>query len=744
MSSNPSSLTSARALAQAAPEPDLDAIHAELLTVISQTGSIQSRQQVADDLRKNIWDGQSNDYRRHEEDTGAKARPFEGAPDERVPVIDTLIRQRTAIYLAAALEGDIQAVPIGGVEEEENAVKTTRVLKWLRKNVLDEELHDELELLASYMEGDDPGVAFLKVWWKRELALDLRELSFEEVAHMLLAAMGVELLPDGSTPPEYAGHMMEAADLLTNKERDADAIAWLQSPGLFPTVEAKTLRRALKELRKEGTTELPVPYVRANRPCVSAGRYMADVFFRSEYDDVQKARVVFEHEWLTESELRTRALSNEWDQTWVENVLQAGPGPGQWIGNSGNLTRTPPQRQNYQGTLNEAYNVYEVFTCYTRASDKFGIEGVYATVYSLHVPDEYGYHGLLGYPHGEMPFIQFRSEHIQRGTENIRGTPQRAGSRQAAIKLQRDSRGAHTMLATVPPYSYHERLSNLEITFGPLVGIPRRDKEDIAMLNMPQFPQASVEMEAAAWKDLALYFGLKFDGVPEDMADVLLKCDVARWLKSMRKVWAHILQLQQAYGDPTLLQLVAGGPMATVTREEIRGKFAVTLTFSPRDANMEFATAKIAAYQQAMALDLGGTGDYSAVFKAAIRGIDPELADQIVGDAAAAQRKQIDDQQGRIGKIAAGIQPAQLQGPSNAQLRSRVLQETLQTSPTLARRYYQPAGPDDELFKEMVDAEAKNLGFLVQQFAPGPENNKAIGQTGAKPVLAPMGGGMQA
>jgi hypothetical protein len=726
------SLTSARILAAATVKPDLDALTSELQTVLAQAGAIQSRQTTAHDLRHNIWDGQSDDFRRHAEDIGDKAQPFEGAPDERVPVVDTLIRLRTALYLSALLDADIQAVPLAGLERAEDATKTSRTLRWLRQNILDEELTDEAELLASYVEGDDPGLGIMKVWWKRELARELRTLTYEDIAVMILSAMGVELDANGAAGPEFEGHLMEVADILTNREREDHALQWLSSPGLFPLVETQLLRRSLARLRREGETELPVPYVKENRPCLSACRYMGDVFFRSEYDDIQKARVVFEHLWLTEPELQNRVLTEDWDANFVDALLEAGPGPAQYDRLANSLTRQPVARSASSGADDEAQNTYEVWVAYTRATDSFGIEGVYQTVFSLKLDDAVGYHGLLGYPHGEYPFVQFRAEHIARGAENIRGTPARAGSRQAAIKLQRDSRGAHTMLATVPPYTYHERLAGLEIAFGPLVGIPRRDKEDIAMLPMPQFPASSKEMEDAAWRDLALYFGLRSEGVPEDLVDALLKHDVIRWLKSCRKMWSHILQLQQAYGDPAILALVSGGPMQPITREEIRGRFAIQLTFSVRDLNLEFVKNRNAAISEVLAQDLGGQVDRTPIVRAGLRAIDPALADRAFPEPEAVTRAQIDDQQSRVGKMAAGIAVPPLQGPSNAKLRFQTLMETVNGSPTLARRYHQPATPDDQTFRDLVGQEAKNLGFLVEQYTVNP----TVGLTGVKPNAA--------
>jgi hypothetical protein len=731
---------SARVLARAAAVPDLTALRTELASILSQAGGIRDRQTRAHNTRQNYWEGQSADYRKWDENAeDGQAKPFNGAPDQRVPVVDTVIRERVALFVEALMTGEIQAKPIGGLDQAEASTKMSRVLRWLRENVLASELRHEAELLANYVEGDDPGVGILKVCWKREPALELRELTLEEVATQLLAVQGIEVPDLQQVPPgtaqQVVGAIMDLEDMLWNPEREDEAINLLQAA--FPSVRRRSLlKRALKQLRRDRRTELPLPYVKENRPQIAALQYMVDVFFPADVDDPQKARIVYECERVTETELRSRVHSDGYDEDWVDEVIEAGPGGSEvdtyamidhpWLRTGVN---------NVHAGDSESDKLFEIWHAYPKAADDFGIPGVYHTVFSHRVAASVGFHELLNYPDGENPFLLFRAEVIARGTENVRGTPERAGSMQSDIKLQRDCRGAHTMLATIPPVRVTQRRGGLEAVLGPMVEVPVKNPDDVTWMNPPQFPAASIEMEKAVWGDLNQYFGRIVPGQPMELAQALLQNDANRWLGSWILAWNKILQLQQRYGDPISGQIVAGGPMQQVSPDEIRGQFAASLTFSVRDLNMDFVISRNQAIAAALQQDLGGVVDRTVVVRHSLRGIDPNLAEQAIRDPQVVTQREVEDERSMVNMLSNGIEAPLRQSGINAQLRLQTLQETVMGSPVLSRRFNQPQNQDDEYFKKLVENRSKNLQFLVQQH----QVNPGIGRQGTRALQAGAG-----
>ncbi len=730
---------SARVLSRAATVPDLDALRSELATVLSQAGGIRDRQVRATNTRTCVWDNQSDDYRKWDEDQeDGIAKPFNGAPDQRVPVVDIVARERIALYTEALMSGEIQAQPIGGLDQAEAATKMSRTLRWLRENVLAEELRTEAELLHSYVESDDPGIAVLKVCWHREAALEMRELSLDDVGAKLLEARGI-VLPESDQSATraamelYIGAIQDVGDLIFNVTREDEALELMSMA--FPTVKRRALlRKALKQLRRNRTTELPLPYVKENRPRVVALRYMHDIFFPKDLDDVQKARVLFEREWVSETELRGREHSDGYDASWIEEVIEKGPGGGQ---TDAYRIDTAWTRQDIGSGNGEAETdkLFEIWHAYSRAADDYGIAGVYCTIFSDKVDGEVAKHSLLDYPDGDYPHVLFRAEIVARGVENVRGTPERAGSLQSDIKLQRDCRGAHTMLSTIPPVRVTQRRGGLEAVLGPMVEVPVRDQNDVTWMNPPQFPAASVEMEKQSWNDLNQYFGRVMPGVSMELAQTLLQNDVNRQLGCWKRVWTKIQQLQQAYGDPVETQLVAGGQVMTYTREEIRGRFSTLLTFSVRDLNIDFVISRNQAIAATLQQDVGGLVDRTVIVRAGLRAIDPNLAEQAIRDPQVVTQKEIEDERQMVNMLANGIEAPLRQTGINAQLRLQTLQQTIQGSPILAQRVMQPQSPADQYFAKLVENRTKNLQFLVQQYSQNPD----IGRQGTQALQAGAG-----
>ena len=710
-------------------EPDLDALRAELGAVMTQAGTVRSRQEAAARVRFCDWEGQSDDYRKHAGDLGREALPFEGAADTRSREADKIVNERVAVYVESLMAGEVQVAPMGS-DDVEAATKMTRVLRYVRDVQLVDELRREAELLGNYQEGDDPAVGVLKVWWKRETALELRTLSLDEVGLQVLQLYGVPLGPDGAPVPGTEGYLDEVGDLMYNPERRSEAVEVLAQ--IFPSVPPARLRRALRDLVRVGSADLPMPYVKENRLCFTALRFMEEVFFPVDIDDVQRSRVIYEREFLSEAELRERQHSEGWGEDFIDEALEAGPGPsgvdveplmGDGVARAADWLT---------GGERETDSLYEVWHAYTRGADEMGIPGIYRTVFSAKCRgDYYGLHQLLDYPHGDYPFILFPREAIARGMQHSRSVALIAGSAQHEIKVQRDCRTDYTQLSTIPPVKVRQRRGGLEMVLGPMVEVPVRDPDDVTWMNPPPFPQMSIEVERAAKADLNEYFGRMTPDVLPELRQSLLQKSINSWLGNWKAAWKQGVQLIQAYSPQMELSLVAGAPMQPLSREEIRGAFHLALAFNVNDLSLEFVLKRMQAIGQLLPWDTGGQIDRSVILRAAFRGIDPTLSELALRDTGAVTQSEVKDELADIALMAQGVEVPLKAGGVNAQLRLQTVMQTIQSSPTLARRYNQPQTPDDELFRELVENHVKNLRFLVQQTMENPQ----IGRTGAKPVL---------
>jgi hypothetical protein len=723
--------SSRRIVARATMAPDITALQNELNATLAQCGMVRGRQDTAARIRFAEWDGQSDDYRKHAEDIGEAPLTGEGSSDSRLRVADMIINERVALQVNALMAGEIQGLPTA-MDNAGRAAQVSRLLRHVRDVQLRQELRREATLLANYQEADDPGYGVLKVWWKRKLGLEMRTLTVQELGEFIMRQQGIAA-PDATQPGSNASALaaMEIGDILYNSERTDEALALLGE--VFPSAQAGALRGALRSLRRTGECDLPVPFVQENRLCFTALRFMQDVFFPPDVDDVQHARVIGEREWLDEAALRDRAASEEWDESFVEAVIAAGPGSG--VGyDPYNQQGSPRSQHELIAGTPETESLYEIFHAYTRAYDDMGIEGVYWTVLSMKVTKRTGLHRLLDYPDGKYPFVDFRREHIGRGVHTSRGTPGLVGSDQQTLKSQRDMQVDAAQLHTCPPLNVVARAGGIEAVLGPFAQNKVRSRDDITALNLGQGPQSSMLVEQAVNKSLNEYWGRLVPDVAPELRAALLQGMTEAWLDAWTLAWQKGLMLLQANMDPVALALVGGGEPQVLTREEIRGQFAVSLQFSINDLNLDFVVKRLTAIAQVLPMDIAGEIDRSYIVKAALRGIDPSFATFGVRSAGAATQAETKDEVDRVQKMAVGLEPPAMQGGGvNATLRLETLQRTIASSPVLQRRYYQPTTPDDQLFKELVDKESKNLQFLYEQYA-GP--NKAAGLTGVKPVLA--------
>jgi hypothetical protein len=271
-------------------------------------------------VRFNEWEGQSADGRKHLEDLGEEALPFEGAPDNRIPLVDSAINEKVVIAKRAFFRGVISAKPTE-TGDAQRAANVASLVGWLRDRKMKRELDVEVELSAQHMFGDDPGMAIVEVSWLRDLALVRRTLSFDELATMF--ATGVQ------DPERSAGRRRTAWT------RNCSASSWTSRPirsarasgrqwlgAMFPGATPRALKAAARELKKTGFAELPVPAMRENRPRVQTLRYMDDVFFPMGTADIQRSRSIHRREWLSEVELRERVHTLGWDASVVEHVLE--------------------------------------------------------------------------------------------------------------------------------------------------------------------------------------------------------------------------------------------------------------------------------------------------------------------------------------------------------------------------------------------------------------------------------------
>lgn len=706
-------------------EERLKEIRDDLEQVAANGTEVWSRQERARAVRFNEWDGQSPDGRKHSDAMDGEALPFEGAPDNRIPLADGAIIEKVALVKRAFWRSQIQAKPIE-TSDAALAQNINSLMTYLRDRVMREELETEVELSAQHLFGDDPGVAVVEVCWLRDLALKRRLLTFEELAAMFVtgAVNPEDAAASGAMEPEMLAEFM---DLATNPERRAEWQQWLQA--MFPNAAPKALREAAKGLRETGAAELPVPAVRANRPSVRALKLFDDVFFPLGTVDLQRARSVDRREWLSEVELRERVHTLGWDADVVEEIIEKGKGhsllsyPLNWgRSTSAQFALSGPGR-----AVNERDNLFEVWWSYRREADELGIPGIVCTTWSSVCTDRWLKRTVAEYPDGEYPFVLRPRERLDRQTTSSRGLTVAISTHQQEIKVQRDARGAYVQLTASPPAKVKTTRGAYELVIGPNAQIPVQQMGDFELMTLPNFLQNSVEMESRTRAEVDDYCALMRPEADANRVALLQQDEAENFFALWRTVFGKVLSLAQTYYSNEELARVTGqaDTPLNLTAEDVRGGYDVAIEIDMRDLNLEFALKKMEAFGKALSYDSGGTMDRAEFAAWSARSIDPILARRTVQPAGVVTQKMVDEERANVFGMALGVEPVMNPGgTTNPQFRMQAVQQTIMQSQKLMQLMQ-----GDPAFQELLQNYMK---YLQQQ--QNQEENKLVGRLGTQPT----------
>jgi hypothetical protein len=705
---------------------DIKAIRNELEEIAANGVEVWWRQERARQVRFNEWEGQSPDGRRHGDSTEGNALPFEGAPDNRIPLVDTQINEKVALCKRAFFRSLVQAKPVES-SDSPNAANINSLLTWLRDRAMRDELDTEVELSAQYLFGDDPGVAVVEVVWLRDLGLVRRSLNFAELAIMFATGVQDPAAVEPNDPRLEPEMLEEFMDLATNADRAGEWLEWLET--MFPGATRKALRAAAGQLRREGVADLPVPAVRENRPSVRALKLFDDIFFPIGTSDLQRARSVHRREWLSQVEVEERVHTLGWDADWVEELIKRGRGqslltqPIRWQeGRAWNITLAGPGR-----AINERDNLFEVWWSYERRADELGVPGIACTVWSSVVKDNAGKSTMADYPHGKYPFILRPRERLGRQTTDSRGLSVPLATHQTEVKIQRDARGAYVQLTASPPTKVNVSRGGYELVLGPNAQIPVQRPNDFEIVTLPNFMQNSVEMERVTRDEADHYTGMMRPDADQNRVALLQQTEVDNFFALWRAVFVQVIQLAQTYYSDAELARVTGTDELPLhlTEEEIRGGYDISIEIDSRDLNMEFAMKKMDAFGKLLNYDTGGTLNRSPFVEWAAYAIDPVLARHTVTPQGEVTKKIIDEERSNTANMALGIEPVMNpDGTTNPVYRQQLVMQTIQQSPRLSNLY-----AADPLFQELVT----NYSAYLQQQATQ-EQNKTIGALGTKPT----------
>jgi hypothetical protein len=740
--------------------PKLKELREALADTISTMEIWQDRVDLAEDSSWCVWPGQSDDgKKRRASEADDPPFPWEGASDTRVRLVEEKVREADKICNAGFRRGRWDVI---GRETTDAAWgrKMSVVLKWLVFTKMRPEFQRERKLAIDWR--NRYGVAISWIEWEQRAELAMQDLDLRALAEMFglgphleqVEASGVSLVDwlryietEGALPEQQEAYiaLRDALDLVTNPEREREFVTVLAQ--VFPTVKAKLLRGAARELRSTGATRLPTPSVAVNRPrrrALLPGRH---IFFPGDTRGLDTARWVAIREWLSEAELRSRSglpdPEQRWNEDFVDEVLKhkGKSGTATLAARRGRSERWSKGNGSFESGKEDYSELYEVFHFYYRAVDDYGVQGLYKTVLSLHAlsdePDRaapseryYGWHGLLPYAHGKMPGI----EHVfYRDSEKLlenAGIPWLLYTYQNEMKEQRDYRIDASAIGILPPVRAHIRDSGKALNIGPGRPVYESVRGSTEFMSPPN---SRVDFAVSAERAIALSAARLVGSIDAELPTPLIALHqedlITDYLDEEVEALTQIFQLAQQYLDEATVTRVTGAMPQPfkVSREEIQGQFDIEISFDPQEIDGQYALRKLDMITKVVReLDVNNVTDRNRLVELALQIIDPHYADALVLDPQAASLQEIEDEQKNLALILTGQEPAMKENGQNAQLRMQVMQAATQ-NPSIVQALQQ-----DELKAQIFDNRMKHLGFLIQQ-----RTNAQTGRVGAEPIVQP-------
>ena len=676
------------ALTYLSDEPDVKALNLAYDQTVTELEAYFDLCRTSYDERRNFWPGKSRDHRKH----GADAFPWEGASDIECHIIDERITRLVALFMSSLRRANVRAFPVESGDIARSKL-VSGFLKWMVSSGYIPRFYREMELGANYLM--ERGILITYVGWHRE------DRTFKQL---------IDLNQIAQISPE-------AAMAIQSGDSDEELILLLQNT--FDGVTEKRAKKALKQLRKEGVTELPVVRRQVNSPEVKTLAPDGDFFFPPYVTDPQRAPYCFWKTYYTAQELQTKVSTDGWDEDFVDYIISKYRGV-----NIDSIEREQEGRRSISLTDNayEADELIEIVYGYQRLIDEEdGSEGIYCTVFHKNfsgneiVPGYAKFELLNGYE--DYPVVVTRLAEDTKRLYDTQTIPDILRGIQNQVKVEKDSRIDRNSLATLPPILHP--VGQAPTDWGPGRMIPYRRKGDLDFAPTPAYNQGSLEMETTL-TDLAD----RLVGLDEQsqISTVRQQFLVDKFLSHTAEVLRMAFKCFQRFGPDEVFFRVTGIPDAQVfSKGNPDENFDILINFDVLNADPENVQAKLRQFAELTQFNTNNRMSMDNFLDIAASAVDPVMADAILQPVESAQEEVVKQVTDDLAKIFAGIEmPAR---PAGAQIAMQVIQEYTQ-QPDIAQR-----AATDEAFSARLQKYVGQYTFQMQQ-----AQNAQIGRVGTAPA----------
>ena len=565
------------------------------------------------DDRRNKWDGKSDDLRKQ----GANAFPWQGASDMEVNVIGERIDAFVSILDQALQRSHIKAFPTS-MSSMPRAAIVSAFLKWMRSTYIPN-FRQEMELGANYLL--EKGIMVTYVGWKRESRTFKQTVTLQQIAQL----------------------MPEMVDLILSGTNDEEVVALLQQA--FPAISKKRAKSVVKDLRRKGIAEVPIPRNTVDCPVAYTCAPDGEVLFPSYCSDPQRAPYAFWRTFMTAQELEKKVTNEGWDAKWVDTAIE---------------TLRGKDTMYYDGEKTKDFNrlpitddndlVMVVYAYQRLIDEEDGSEGIYCTVFH---PQAEGFakHELLnGYD--DYPFVVTRLSNDQKRMYETANFSDILRGAQMQVKTERDSRIDRSSLATLPPIMHPAGRPPSD--WGPGRRVPYRRMGEVTFGPTPPFDPGSERIEQQMVQQADRAVGLDPSSPISAFRQQFV---VDKFLSHVRDVLSMAWKLFQRMGPDEVFFQVTGNPNPqTMTKGSPDDNFSIVVNFDSQSNDPETAETQLRNMVSLVQLDRNGRIDVNKMLEFVAASINPIFADYVLQPAEEAQEKVMEDITYDLSRIYSGIE----------------------------------------------------------------------------------------
>lgn len=683
------------------------------------------RQQAARTLQC-WWPGQSLDGKKRDEALQAdgirkRAFPYDGAPDARVRLADTVVTGFKRVVLAV-IRRSVPRVKALNAQSTANAATVQKWLRQLFRVTLRREFIREARKALHWFLADTPAVAIFGCYWHREMGVKLEEMSTTDFVMLIQRYM-----PDMQA--DEAQMLVEQIMDETQDERSVEVMLNAMNElalesGLDPFMDEARARQVVKGLREKDSADIPVPYVRRNEPKICAHRLLEDVFLHrsAEGDNIQRYYV---REWVSAVDLEERVRSENYDKAFVKQLVGEDAESGH-AGESVFHEYVLGAEAYHRAAVKTAENKlregqYELVHAYLRAVDENGLPAIYKATFAGGADVLAKPMAQEDYPLG-FPLVIVQREVMDGYIWESRGFPELLTTDQDGAKVGEDTFNAYVELNTIPPYSVPRRMANVAVVIKPMSKIPEDRKGDFEWKKLSEYPRANPEMRRETRRRVAEYTGHPDADVNPEQTHQARQDMIDTFMEGLSEVARMVLSLYQEYAEDADIARVTGpgGVMLAQSVEDIQGDFDISMGFDERFLDMESMAAFSEFFQKALVpLDRQGQLKMNEVISFILQGIDPEMEEMFMVPAPDAAQQEVDDEKKNIALMQAGVEPDMVEEGQNHGMRAQMLMEWVEGNQDLLQMWPEKA-------REIFQRRVQHLQFMVQQ-----QENAQIGRVGA-------------